>query len=49
MVKHMKSQQVFDVDTGAYQLKQDDNDSDWNDIVYPQNYRAKTQFQVTPR
>ena len=29
--------------------KQDDNDSDWNDNLYPQNYRAKTQSQVTPR
>ena len=29
--------------------KQDDNDSDWNDNLYPQNYRAKTQSHVTPR
>ena len=25
------------------------NDSDWNENLYPQNYRAKTQSQVTPR
>ena len=29
--------------------KQDDNDTDWSDNHYPQNYRAKTQSQVTPR
>ena len=29
--------------------KQDDSDSDWNDNLYPQNYRAKTQSQVTSR
>ena len=26
-----------------------DSDSDWNENLYPQNYRAKTQSQVTPR
>ena len=29
--------------------KQEDNDSDWNDNLHPQNYGAKTQSQVTPR
>ena len=29
--------------------KQDNNESDWNGNLYPQNYRAKTQSQVTPR
>ena len=29
--------------------KQDDNDTDWNVNLYPQNYRVKTQSQVTPR
>ena len=26
-----------------------DSDSDWNENLYPQNYRAKTQSQVFPR
>ena len=30
-------------------IKQNDSDSDWNDNLYPQNYRAKSQSQVTPR
>ena len=29
--------------------KHDDNDSDWNENLYPQNYRAKCQSQVSPR
>ena len=27
----------------------DDSDSDWNENLYPHNYRAKTQSQVSPR
>ena len=26
-----------------------DSDSDWDQNLYPQNYRAETQSQVTPR
>ena len=29
--------------------KQDDNDSDWNDNLYPQNYWAKSQLQIPSR
>ena len=29
--------------------KRDSDDSDWNEILYPYNYRAKVQSQVSPR
>ena len=29
--------------------KRDSNNSDWNENLYPQNYRAKVQSQVSPR
>ena len=29
--------------------KQDNNDSDWKENLYPQNHRVKSQSQVSPR
>ena len=29
--------------------KRDSDDSDWNENLYPQNYRTKVQSQVSPR
>ena len=49
MVRHMKSQETPQPRYWSIPPKHNDNDSDWNENLYPQNYRAKSQSQVSPR
>ena len=49
MVKYLKSYHFLIVNTGTYQTHRKTKMTDWNDNLYPQNYRARSQPQAPSR